>query len=313
MNTTTNPILHMTPAPVFNAPSIASSAVLIDLSISTWTGRKLDKRASQEVVNQNNAAKGVANVSKKLLGDCAELDAVQKFAANARNIHYAMTTPWSDLGLRLCTTRAYLGSDTRAGYEKEMSALQQEFFRLVDLFLQAYDWEIQNAQLKLGSLFNPDEYPTVEALRSKFKFRFAAMPVPEAGDWRLDVGNEAAESLRGQYEKFYGDQLKTAMGDVWQRTYEVLSKMSERLDYGDDANKKIFRDTLVSNVKDMVTMLNDFNVTNDPVMTKAARDLEQALEGVTPEALREDAYLRAQTKQQVDAVRKTIDSLGLGW
>lgn len=313
MNTTTNPILHMTPAPVFNVPSIASSAVLIDLSISTWTGRKLDKRASQEVVNQNNAAKGVANVSKKLLGDCAELDAVQKFAANARNIHYAMTTPWSDLGLRLCTTRAYLGSDTRAGYEKEMSGLQQEFFRLVDLFLQAYDWEIQNAQLKLGSLFNPDEYPTVEDLKTKFRFRFAAMPVPEAGDWRLDVGNEAAESLRGQYEKFYGDQLKTAMGDVWQRTYEVLSKMSERLDYGDDANKKIFRDTLVSNVKDMVTMLNDFNVTNDPVMTKAARDLEQALEGVTPEALREDAYLRAQTKQQVDAVRKTIDSLGLGW
>jgi hypothetical protein len=28
-----------------SAPSIASSAVLIDLSISTWTGRKLDKRA----------------------------------------------------------------------------------------------------------------------------------------------------------------------------------------------------------------------------------------------------------------------------
>ena len=207
--------IHMTTtAPIFSAPSIASSAVLIDLSISTWTGRKLDKRASQDVTNQAGAAKGVANVSKKLLGDCAELDAVQKFAANARNIHYAMTTPWSDLGLRLCTTRAYLGSETRAGYEKEMSGLQQEFFRLVDTFLQAYDWEIQNAQLKLGSLFNPDEYPTVDALRNKFRFRFAAIPVPEAGDWRLDVGNEAAESLRGQYEKFYSDQLKTAMGDV---------------------------------------------------------------------------------------------------
>jgi len=306
--------IHMTTtAPIFSAPSIASSAVLIDLSISTWTGRKLDKRASQEVVNQNNAAKGVANVSKKLLGDCAELDAVQKFAANARNIHYAMTTPWSDLGLRLCTTRAYLGNETRAGYEKEMSALQQEFFRLTDNFLQAYDWEIQNAQLKLGSLFNADEYPTAETLRNKFRFRFAAMPVPEAGDWRLDVGNEAAEALRGQYEKFYSDQLKTAMGDVWQRTYEAISKMSERLDYGDDTNKKIFRDSLVSNVKDMVVMLNDFNVTSDPTMTKAAADLEQALEGVTPEALREDAYLRSQTKQQMDAVRKTIDSLGLGW
>lgn len=296
------------PAPTFTAPSIASSAVLIDMSISVWTGRKQDKRASEEVVTQNGAAKGVANVHKKLLGDCAELDALQKFAANARNTHYAMTTPWSDLGLRMCPTRIYIG-----GYEKQMSALQQEFFRLVGEFLSAYDWEVQNAQLKLGTLFNADEYPTSDTLREKFRFRYTAMPVPEAGDWRLDVEAEAAASLRDQYSNFYNEQFKKSMADVWQRTYEALSKMSERLDYGDDANKKIFRDSLVSNVKDMVTMLTDFNITDDPVMARAARDLEQALEGVTPEALREDAYLRSQTKRQVDEVRKTIDGLGLGW
>lgn len=299
---------HTFTAPTFTAPSIASSAVLIDMSISVWTGRKQDKRASEEVVTQNGAAKGVANVHKKLLGDCAELDALQKFAANARNTHYAMTTPWSDLGLRMCPTRIYIG-----GYEKQMSALQQEFFRLVGEFLSAYDWEVQNAQLKLGTLFNADEYPTSDTLREKFRFRYTAMPVPEAGDWRLDVEAEAAASLKEQYEKFYGEQFNKAMSDVWQRTYDALSKMSERLDYGDDANKKIFRDSLVSNVKDMVTMLTDFNITDDPVMARAARDLEQALEGVTPEALREDAYLRSQTKRQVDEVRKTIDGLGLGW
>jgi hypothetical protein len=33
------------------------------------------------------------------------------------------------------------------------------------------------------------------------------------------------------------------------------------------------------------------------------------MRGITPDALREDAYLRAQTKRQVDAVRKTIDNL----
>lgn len=298
----------LTRAPAFTAPSISSSAVLIDMSISVWTGRKQDKKASEEVTAQNNAAKGVANVHKKLLGDCAELDAVQKFAANARNSHYAMTTPWSDLGLRMCPTKTYIN-----GYEKQMSALQQEFFRLVDAFLQAYDWEVQNAALKLGSLFNRDEYPTTDSLKQKFNFRYTAMPVPEAGHWMLDVEAEAAASLKAQYEKFYGEQFKKSMDDVWTRTYEALSKMSERLDYGDDTNKKIFRDSMVSNVKDMVTMLTEFNITSDPVMAKAARDLEQALEGVTPEALREDAYLRSQTKRQVDAVRKTIDSLGLGW
>ena len=91
-----------------SAPSISSSAMLVELSISTWTGRKLDKRASQDVTSTNNAVTGVANVHKKLLGDCAELDIIQKFVGNVRNIHYAMTMPWSDTGIRLLPTKQNL-------------------------------------------------------------------------------------------------------------------------------------------------------------------------------------------------------------
>ena len=301
----------MSNQPIINAPSISSSAVLIDLSISCWTGRKLDKRASNDVTAQNNAAKGVANVHKKLLGDCAELDAVQKFAANARNSHYAMTMPWSDLGMRLCPTAKYIDAN---GYERTMTALQTEFFRLTDAFLQAYDWEIQNAQLKLGALFNAEEYPRREELASKFRFRFVAIPLPDAGDWRLDIGNEAAATLREQYEKFYGEQLSKAMTDVWERTYDALSKMSERLDYAGKEDRKVFRDTLVDNVLEIVDLLGTMNVTNDPTMAEAHKRLDAAMQGVTPDALREDSYLRAQTKRQVDDVKKIIANLpGLGF
>lgn len=297
--------------PNISAPSIASSAVLIDLSISTWTGRKLDKRASNDVTAQNNAAKGVANVHKKLLGDCAELDAVQKFAANARNAHYAMTMPWSDLGMRLCPTKKYIDAN---GYERTMTQLQTEFARLTEAFLNAYDWEIQNAQLKLGALFSSEDYPSRDSLAAKFKFRFVAIPLPDAGDWRLDIGNEAAASMREQYEKFYGDQLREAMADVWKRAHEALTKMSERLDYADDTTKKVFRDTLVTNVQEIVDLLDTMNITADPAMTEAHKRLDAAMQGITPDALREDAYLRAQTKRQVDDVRKIIDSLpGLGF
>ena len=138
----------------FNTPTISSSSMLVELSISTWTGRKKDKRASEDVTSQNYAAAGVASVNKKLLGDCAELMAVQKFTANLRNAHYAMTMPWSDTGLRLLPTAQYFK------YHQQMTALKQEYERLVALFLSAYDWEIMQAQTKLGDLFIRDEYPT---------------------------------------------------------------------------------------------------------------------------------------------------------
>lgn len=58
-------------APTISAVSIASASMMVELSISTWAARKLDKRASEDITAQNYAAKGVANVNKKLLGECA--------------------------------------------------------------------------------------------------------------------------------------------------------------------------------------------------------------------------------------------------
>lgn len=303
-----NAILNMT-APKIAAPSIAASSVLIDLSISHWTGIKKDKGASAKVVADAGAQAGTANVTKHLLGECEELDAIKKFVANTRNTHYALTLPWSDLGHRLCPTQRYLTK-----YEPTMSALQYEFDRLVTQFLDAYQWKKADAQAKLGSLFNPDEYPTREKLEDKFRFRYVALPMPDAGDWRLDVSNEQAQVLREQYEKFYGDQLKGALGDVWRRTHDALSKMSERIDFADGETKKIFRDSLVDNVYEVIEMMEECNITGDASMTDAANRLRNALSGVTADALREDGYLRHKTKQEVDAVKKMIDDLpGFGF
>ena len=101
------------------------------------------------------------------------------------------------------------------------------------------------------------------------------------------------------------------MNDVWQRAYDALSRMSERLDYQDNENKKIFRDTLVSNVTDMVELLHVCNVTGDSQMSALANQLDETLRGVTPDALREDAYLRAETKRTVDQVIKSLPSLDI--
>jgi len=286
-------------------PSISSSAMLVELSISTWTGRKLDKNASTEVTFNKRAVRGAANVNKKLLADCSELDAVQKFAANSRSAHYDSTMPWSDMGMRLLPTTKYFD------YHNKITAVQGEFFRLVEEFLRAYDWEVARAQVQLGDLFNRSEYPTADSIRTKFKFHISYMPVPDAGDWRLDIGNDAVQELATHYTEYYTTQLNNAMGDLWGRLHQVLSRMSDRLDYSTDETKKIFRDTLVENVLDVVAMMKSCNITNNMHMTAAAEKLESTLLGVTPDALREDDWLRGETKRKVDEVISALPSLDL--
>jgi hypothetical protein len=278
-----------------SVPSISSSAMLVELNISIWTGRKLDKQVSAEIDAQKQTTTRAGNYNKKLFADEPTFDAISKFAGNARTFHYHATMPWSDSGLRLLTTAMYFD------YHKTISQMEMDFSMLVDEFLNNYQDMVLRAQHKLGTMFNVHDYPDPDSLRDKFRFSVKFSPVPDIGDWRVDIGNEARETLQMSYQQAYQANLESAYKDVWDRTHEALKNMSAKLA---GENKQIFRDTLVTNVKEMIGLLDKFNITGDAKMRQAKLKIENALLGVTPDALREDDYLRLDTKQKVDDLLK---------
>jgi hypothetical protein len=290
-------IINFETAPtVANVPSISSSASMVELSLSVWTGRKTDKAVSDEVATQKQAAHGVASVTKKLLADCAELTAIQKIASSARAQHYKLTVPWTDTGLRLVTTQMMFD------YHNAITTLQNEFDTAVGNFLNVYDARITAAQQQLGDMFDATEYPSARALERKFKFNINYIPVPEQGDWRLDVNDEAKAVLSESYKKFYEEKIKTAMADVWERCRDVLARMSERLDYQSSETKKIFRDSLVENVLEICDLMDKCNIADDLKMKQTTQHLRNMFNGVTADALREDDALRIDTKRKVDNI-----------
>jgi len=288
-----------------NAPTLASSAMLVEVNISNWVGRKKDKRASADVTTQNHADTGVANVTKKLLAHNDDLKAIQTHVTAMRSLHAAMTMPWSNSGLRLLPTAQYFK------YVQAMSDMTNEFWKLANEFLVKYNDAVIDIHLKMGGLFVRDDYPTVEALERKFSVGINYMPLPDAGDFRVDIGNDALREAKAQYSEFYAKQYNTAMNDVWTRLHKSLTSMSERLDYGSKEDKKVFRDSLVGNVNDMIELLRVCNVTNSSQMSAMANSLEEAMSGVTPDALREDDSFRAETKAAVDAAIKSLPSLDI--
>ena len=292
-------------APTDTAPTLASSAMLVELNISNWSGRKKDNRASADVTSQNYAATGVANVNKKLLADNADLKAIQTHVTAMRNMHAAMTMPWSNSGLRLLPTAQYFK------YTGAMSDMENKFWDLVNAFLINYHDAVIDVQMLLGDLFSRDDYPTAEELQRKYRVHINYMPLPDAGDFRVDISNEALREVKEQYADFYTTQYNTAMNDVWTRLHKALTNMSERLDYGSKEDKKVFRDSLVGNVNDMVELLRVCNVTSSPQMAQMADKLEEAMAGVTPDGLREDDTFRAETKRAVDDAIKSLPSLDL--
>ena len=291
--------------PQATAPSISSAAMIVDFNASVWTARKKDHKASEDVTDANHADKGVANVSKNLLGNCAELLAVQKFAANVRNVHYSMTMPWSDNGSRLLTTAQYFR------YHEVMTDLQQEFHRLTEQFLQVYEWKIMEAQAKLGDMFNRDEYPTRAGLESKFAFRMAYIPLPDAGDFRIDIGNEAMEQIKSQYSDQYASAIKTAMTDIWHKLHDNLSTLVRQLDVNDEGKGNRLYDTVFDRAIELTEMLGTCNVTGDSQMEAMRRQLETALHGLNLEQIKNSPSLREDTRELLEYAISKLPSLDI--
>jgi hypothetical protein len=294
--------LKMTQVAPTQVAGIARAAMLVDLQISIYSGRKQDKRTQAEVTLSKGAnSKKAASVYKSLFADCAELDAITKFQARARAEHYRLTLPWNDYGARLLPTKALLD------YQQSMGRYQAEFDRLVGAFLDKYDTLVAAAAFQLGTLFERDEYPLREAVEKKFRMDTSFTPLPTSGDFRLDIENEVQQELVDKYEKKINEQIAAANQDSWTRLYEALKRLSDRLVVTEDGKKKVFHDTMVTGALELCELLDQLNVTGDSALTKASRQLESVLSGVTPKELREEDGTRITTKQKVDEILAAFD------
>lgn len=278
--------------------NIDTCAMLTEFNASVWTARKLDKSATEEVVTAKNAgAKDAARVNKHLLAGRNELEVIQSMVGRARAFVYDNTLPWSDSGLRLLPT---------ANFEKfvaKMNDFENEFTTLVTNFVTIYPTLITAQAMALGDMFKRDEYPTQNEIMTKFAFRVNYMPVPTAGDFRVDVGNAAMDDIKAKLARLAEERVEEAMKDVRARLGDHLKRMSDRLTtdwIAGEAKQRRFHDSLVDGALELCDLTKNLNVVNDAELEATRAELEKLLCGVTPDELRKNHAVRQDTKKAVD-------------
>jgi hypothetical protein len=287
----------MTTQPRYN---LDTCAMLVEFNASVWTARKLDKSTTDEVVATKNAtAKDAARVNKHLLAGRTELDVIQQMVGRARTYVYDHTLPWSDSGLRLLPTVNFVA------FTERMNQFEEEFERLVTEFVTIYPTLISAQAMSLGDMFKRSDYPTANEMVTKFAFRLGFLPVPTAGDFRVDIGNDAQEELRTRLNAMAEERIESAMRDIRARLGDHMKRMSDRLttDYVQgEAKQRRFHDSLVDGALELCDLTKALNVVGDTTLEAARKELEQALLGVTPQELRKNEYVRQDTKKAVDSI-----------
>ncbi len=285
--------------------SISSSAVLAELNISVWTANKLDKGATDAVLSSASASKDSAQVRKNLMAGTDKRKRIADYAARARLYHNQTTLPWSDKGSRLLPTSLFMD------YKTNMNTIRSNMNAMIDDFYQSYDVLVEQAKFHLGDLFNPEDYPSLDELKSKFGFRLVFSPLPESNDFRLDIPKNDLEDMARDYEMAYKDRLADAMREPWDKLHKCLTHVSEKLtaelDVDGQEIPKRYHDTLITNATELCSLLTHLNITKDPKLEDARKSLELTMLGLDIEDIKEHAEVRNDVKARVDEILGKFD------
>lgn len=285
---------------------ITTKAMLVSLTIKSWSGSKIDKRVGQDVAAREGADSDAGAYSKKLVAKDS-LAEVKAIAGEARALHYEYTLPWSQDGARI------LPSAMHAKYSADMRVLQDKFEFAVKGFMSDYDGQILLAKRRLGGMFVEADYPSSHDIESKFSWDINVMPIPSGNDFRVGLSEDMTKAIRQDIESKTGKAVQDATRSLFDRVAKTIGHMAESLeDYGEVVEngkiKKInpFRDSVVNNIKELVDLLPALNITGDSALILMTENIKNSLLNASAQDLREDPALRRDVARDA---RKVLEDM----
>ena len=271
--------------------NIHSTAMLANLRISQWTARKIDKRVAGEVAKNHNVQASVGAYYKSVLpttdanGERTAIERIKKLVGEARTYHYKMTLPWLDSGARVLSSAAYFD------YMQVMQEFKQRFEEVVNDFVYDYPFEREEAKIRVGTLFNEDDYPPLDRVADRFGFMLDILPIPMGADFRCDIGNDEADKIRAEIEKSTLATVQSSIADVYKRIAAVAEAFTDKLQFEDTR----FEKSLVTNASDLADLLPKLNFTGDPALTALGTALKEKLCVYGADELRNNMAARRET------------------
>lgn len=289
-----------------NKIDITRTAMLADLNIKCWTGDVTDRQVSEEVTATKQASYDAGRYVKSLMGN--HIKPIQKIAGMARQMHYHMTSPWSDSGPRILSMKMY------DEYLSTMRPFKAQYFELVNRLCSDDTWYpiVESRRQHLGDMFNEGDFPSPHKARSRFMFDIHFSAVPSSGDFRVEMSEEIVATIKADMDEQHKQGINLAVEKTMERITDVLSSMNQKLlAYEVQAGKKtnVFRDSLVENVRDLSDILPRLNFTNDPRIEEAAHLMKTRLTQHDAHDLRESDSLRTRVALDAKAILNKLNFL----
>lgn len=280
--------------------------MLVVLTTHSW-GNRLKSHEAETVVAEHFEIAGMdsdeAGTYTKHPVKKEALAPIQKVFSKAKKIHYGRTLPWMDGGGRALKSDGYLA------YMKFVREIKAELAAALEQVAMNWDKIVEEAKAKRKGLVTGDDYPTVDQFRERYSIEASILPLPMKGDFRVELPAEQVKEVMAQIEFQTQEAMQNAMTEVSNRIKGVAQRAALRLknykpaEQTEDGKRaeSDFRDSLVTNIRELIEVLPTLNITGDKRIDEIEKDL-RALARYEAKQLKEDAGLRRSTAMRAEAI-----------
>jgi hypothetical protein len=284
---------------------LGKKAILVQLNVGWWAAKKYDKEASEKTEDAHGAKRGVARVSKQLISK-EHISEINNAYSEIRTFFYSQTRPWAK-NIGILKNSAY-DDFTKGIMERKIKAEQAK-----SRFLPLYPDFYEKSKKDLGKMWKAGDYPHPSVIGNKFYVSTRFMPIPNTDDFRVEgLGKSDAEEIKKNIEQGIKDGVAETLKTTYEEFADYIAKMVEKLDdgpktKGNSNGHQIFRDSLVDNLKELVSRLPKLNIADDPNLYAIGKEIEEKLCKFDADELRADDKLRATVKKRAEGMLKKVE------
>ena len=274
-----------------------SKGCLVQLETSCWAARR--KVPSKTLLNGNHqdVDATMVNASKRLV-DGDSLAKVESLRSEARAWLYTQSLPFPIDGV------VFVPVDSIERVDARLAEFSDKYEQAVEAFCADYPVLREAARSRLGSLYSEADYPAVVRQRFAFAWRFLNLAPADA----KVLTPALVQSEQEKFRRLVAAAADAAVAELRARFAACVDHLVDRLS-GDDGKPKVFRDSLVGNMRDFLDGFAALNVCDDAELAALVERARGAVDGVAPGDLRQDESLRAHVAEQFANVQAALDGM----
>lgn len=211
-----------------------------------------------------------------------------------------VSLPYPEAGIRL------VRQDQVAAFSDQLSLYRQHLADAVTELDGHYDELRAVARRRLGTLYNPADYPP--SLEGLFSVDWD-FPSVEPPDYLRQISPELYEQEQARIVARFDEAVRLAEEAFTGELAKLISHLMDRISGNSDGTPKIFRDTAVTNLHEFFERFRSLSVRSDADLERLVDQAQQLLRGVEPQALRASKTSRQQLAKQLSSVQSTLDGM----